>query len=427
MTTPRLGAPELVVAQDVPETTVNEQVRFVEQGATRFLVVDKDLATPPGSPADGACYIVAGSPTGAWSGWATRLAFYAAGWKSVIAQEGMRAYVQDENTEYEFNGTSWATASIAVGDGDKGDITVSSSGTAWAIDNDAVTYAKMQNVSAASKLLGRGDSGAGDPQEITIGSGLTMTGTTLSASGGGGSGIDVEEDGSSEGTGITTLNFTTGLDVSVTGTEATISASGGGGSGYGFEDTPTVPNTSGYTLQNTGTASMANANGSRGIALTTPTATDNVRFVRKNGAPPATPYSLILRAAPISPRHGGTSRMCVILRNSTSGRLITWGKQDDFNLYAQRWASYTSSGGNILLQTGCVFSRMMNWMKISNDGTTLTFSCGPDGENWFDLTTEALATYINASGGSVDEIGFGTTTQSAGFTVVDLFQSFEVV
>jgi hypothetical protein len=247
------------------------------------------------------------------------------------------------------------------------------------------------------------------------------------ASAAAGGGIAVEEDGVSEGTGITTLNFTTGLDVSVTGTEATISASGGGGSGYGFEDTPTVPNTSGYTLQNTGTASMANANGSRGIALTTPTATDNVRFVRKNGAPPATPYSLIMRAAPISPRHGGTSRMCVVLRNSTSGRLITWGKQDDFNLYAQRWAGYSTSGGNILLQTGCVFSRMMDWMKISNDGTTLTFSCGPDGENWFDLTTEALATYINASGGSVDEIGFGTTTQSAGFTVVDLFQSFEVV
>lgn len=53
------------------------------------------------------------------------------------------------------------------------------------LPNDTVSYAQMQNVSAASKLLGRGDSGSGDPQEITLGSGLTMTGTTLSASGGG--------------------------------------------------------------------------------------------------------------------------------------------------------------------------------------------------------------------------------------------------
>lgn len=65
-----------------------------------------------------------------------------------------------------------------------GDVTTS--GNAATISAGAVTYAKMQNVSANSKLLGSGSSGAGaPPSEITLGSGLTMTGTTLSASGGG--------------------------------------------------------------------------------------------------------------------------------------------------------------------------------------------------------------------------------------------------
>lgn len=53
------------------------------------------------------------------------------------------------------------------------------------IADGGVTYAKIQDVSAASKILGRGDSGSGDVQEITLGTGLTMTGTTLSASGSG--------------------------------------------------------------------------------------------------------------------------------------------------------------------------------------------------------------------------------------------------
>jgi hypothetical protein len=72
---------------------------------------------------------------------------------------------------------SWSTATASIADADYGDITVSSSGTVWTIDNDVVTYAKMQNVSATDRLLGRDTAGAGDVEELTVGGGIEFTGS----------------------------------------------------------------------------------------------------------------------------------------------------------------------------------------------------------------------------------------------------------
>lgn len=53
-----------------------------------------------------------------------------------------------------------------VPDGDKGDITVSGSGTAWAIDNDVVSNAQAANMANAT-IKGRASAGAGDPEDLT--------------------------------------------------------------------------------------------------------------------------------------------------------------------------------------------------------------------------------------------------------------------
>lgn len=72
----------------------------------------------------------------------------------------------------------WAApgGSGGVSDGDKGDITVSGGGGVWNIDAgavtnaklaaSAVTYDKIQNVSATDKVLGRSTAGAGVVEEI---------------------------------------------------------------------------------------------------------------------------------------------------------------------------------------------------------------------------------------------------------------------
>lgn len=73
------------------------------------------------------------------------------------------------------DGSRLTGISTLISDGDKGDITVASSGSSWSIDNSVVSYAKMQNVSATDKVLGRASAGAGDVEEIAC----TATGRSI--------------------------------------------------------------------------------------------------------------------------------------------------------------------------------------------------------------------------------------------------------
>ncbi len=66
-----------------------------------------------------------------------------------------------------------------IAPGQRADINVVSPNTDWRINPNVVTYDKIQDVSA-SRILGRGAAaGAGDPQELTLGSSLSMAGTQV--------------------------------------------------------------------------------------------------------------------------------------------------------------------------------------------------------------------------------------------------------
>lgn len=73
-----------------------------------FKVVDNDLATPPGSPATGAVYIVATSGTGAWASKDGYLAGWdGTQWLFLAPTEGDQARILDENTNVVYDGAAW--------------------------------------------------------------------------------------------------------------------------------------------------------------------------------------------------------------------------------------------------------------------------------------------------------------------------------
>lgn len=58
-----------------------------------------------------------------------------------------------------------------------GDVTATAGSNSTTIANDAVTYAKFQNISATSRILGRKTSGAGDTEECTLSDVLDFIGS----------------------------------------------------------------------------------------------------------------------------------------------------------------------------------------------------------------------------------------------------------
>lgn len=68
-----------------------------------------------------------------------------------------------------------------VTDGDKGDITVSSSGTVWTVDNDAITFDKIENI-ATNRILGRSTAGTGSIEALADASARTIMGLATSDS-----------------------------------------------------------------------------------------------------------------------------------------------------------------------------------------------------------------------------------------------------
>jgi hypothetical protein len=106
MTTEILGLDEILASQSQKEVAHNTALRQIEGRLVR--VLSKALAAPPTSPVSGDSYIVAASPTAAWSGQAGKIAHYFGGaWKFWQPIEGVRLWVNDEDKVYAWDGSAW--------------------------------------------------------------------------------------------------------------------------------------------------------------------------------------------------------------------------------------------------------------------------------------------------------------------------------
>lgn len=108
--TPNLALPYLAAGQAQKHVTVNESLRKLD-AMMQIGVVDRDLATPPASPVEGARYIVAATPTGAWAGKTGQIAaFQDGGWMFYPPRAGWTSYVADEALMVVWNGTAWVSS-----------------------------------------------------------------------------------------------------------------------------------------------------------------------------------------------------------------------------------------------------------------------------------------------------------------------------
>jgi hypothetical protein len=112
-TTNRVSLPYILQSQAQKEITHNQALDLIDV-LLQASMVDVSIDTPPGSPAAGDCYIVGGSPTGAWAGHANALAYYTTGWNFLPPFTGLTVYVASAGALYSWNGSAWGPTVASV-------------------------------------------------------------------------------------------------------------------------------------------------------------------------------------------------------------------------------------------------------------------------------------------------------------------------
>jgi hypothetical protein len=107
-----LQLPYIMPSQAQKHVTHNEAIRTLD-ALVQLAVLDRDLAAPPVSPADGDRYLVAVGGTGAWAGRDGKVAAWQDGaWAFLAPKTGWLLWVADESRLISFDGAAWIDAAV---------------------------------------------------------------------------------------------------------------------------------------------------------------------------------------------------------------------------------------------------------------------------------------------------------------------------
>lgn len=105
--TPNTSLPYILPSQAQKEVTHARALNRID-ALLQLSVFDRDLTSPPASPAEGATYILRSNSTGEWLNRTNQIAVWCSGgWEYFIPREGWTAYVRDEDLMLVFTGLQW--------------------------------------------------------------------------------------------------------------------------------------------------------------------------------------------------------------------------------------------------------------------------------------------------------------------------------